>query len=397
MAEFDWALETLMVHAGNDVVKTEPYHATAPVIYPSTSYQLPSPELLDQVMAGSTQGFSYGRHGNPSVEAFVQAMVRLECAETGVACASGMSAIDMALYAVGLQPGDSLLLSQDLYGASLNLASAIWQQYGVQPMVVDFANLAGVQDILERLHPRAMIFEVISNPLLKVLDAKALIKLASDYHCQVIVDNTFTTPLMAEPLTWGADLVVHSATKYLGGHGDAMGGVVLGRRRYHDRLHQYLKLRGAILGPFEAWLLHRGLKTLGVRFERQCANALEIAEALRSSDLFDQVYYPLLPDHPSYPLARQYFGVMGGAVVTLDIPGGRSAVYQFINHLRLVGSATTVGDVYTLCLYPVIASHRNQTPEERLAMGITDGTVRIAVGLESPDDVIRDIIQATKS
>ncbi len=397
MAEFDWALETLMVHAGNDVVKTEPYHATAPVIYPSTSYQLPSPELLDQVMAGSTQGFSYGRHGNPSVEAFVQAMIQLEHAETGVACASGMSAIDMALYAVGLQPGDSLLLSQDLYGASLNLASTIWQQYGVRPMVADLANLPGVKNILERFHPRAMILEVISNPLLKVLDVKALVSLAHDYHCQVIIDNTFTTPLMAQPLTWGADLVVHSATKYLGGHGDAMGGVVLGSSRYDDRLHQYLKLRGATLGPFEAWLLHRGLKTLAVRFQRQCANALKIAEVLSTTGIFNHLYYPLLVDHPSCLLARQYFGAMGGAVVTMEIPGGRSAVYQFIKHLKLVGSATTVGDVYTLCLYPAIASHRNQTPEERLAMGITDGTVRIAVGLEYPEDVIGDILQAMEA
>lgn len=396
MTQSRWSLETLLVHAGNDIVKTEPYFATSPVIYPSTSFQVSSPELLDQVMEGSVPGFSYARHGNPTVQAFAHAMARLEEAEVGVATASGMAAIDMALYAACLQPGDSLLLSQDLYGASLNLASTIWTQYGIRSVVADFTDLTQVEDSLRINHPKAMFFEMISNPLLKVVDMSSIVELAESYGCQVIVDNTFTTPLMVQPNVLGADLVVHSATKYLGGHGDAMGGVVVGKNVYSERLHQYLKLRGAVLGPFEAWLLHRGLKTLAVRFERQCANALDIAESLAASERFERIYYPLLPDHPSHLTARRYFGTMGGAVVTLEIPGGKDGVYQFIKNLHLVGSATTVGDVYTLCLYPLIASHRNQTPEERRTMGITEGTVRIAVGLEDPQDVADDILQAMK-
>lgn len=389
-----WSIETLLIHAGNEVVTTGSHHPTALPIYPSTSYQVETPELLDQVMAGETPGFSYARHGNPSVAAFVNAMIRLEEGEAGIATASGMAAIDAAFYACDLGPGDVLLLSRDLYGASLNLARTVWGSVGIHVITADFSNLPELHAILREHRPKALLLELISNPLLKVVDLPRLVEMTEPLGTQVIVDNTFTTPLMAQPLVMGADLVVHSATKYIGGHGDAMGGVVVGTGRYHERLHQYLKLRGGVLGPFEAWLLHRGLKTLSVRFERQAANALELAQNLYESGRFRQVYYPLLPNHATSALAHQLFGILGGAIVTLELKGGRDSAYAFINRLKLVGSATTLGDVYTLCLYPAIASHRNQTPEEREEMGITDGTLRIAVGLEDPQDLIRDILNA---
>lgn len=391
-----WSMETLLIHAGNEVVTAGPHHPTALPIYPSTSYQVESPERLDQVMAGEVRGFSYARHGNPTVEAFTEAMIRLEEGESGIATASGMAAIDAAFYACDLGPGDVLLLSRDLYGASLNLARTVWGSMGIRVITADFSNLQDLESILSEHRPKALLLELISNPLLKVVDLPRLVEMTEPLGTQIIVDNTFTTPLMAQPLVMGADLVVHSATKYIGGHGDAMGGVVVGTRRYQDRLHQYLKLRGGVLGPFEAWLLHRGLKTLSVRFERQAANALELAQSLYHSGHFRQVYYPLLPHHATSAMARQLFGTLGGAIVTLDLKGGRDTAYAFINRLKLVGSATTLGDVYTLCLYPAIASHRNQTPEEREEMGINEGTVRIAVGLEDPEDLIRDILNAVQ-
>ncbi len=391
-----WRRNTLLVHAGTPALgDIEP---TALPIFPSTSYRSRSAQMLDQLMGGEIEGFSYARHANPNVEALVDAMKQLERAETGIATASGMAAIDAAIYATHVEPGDTILVSQDVYGASLNLLGTVWGEMGVKVVIEDFTDLTHFRQLLEVHKPRTVLLETLSNPLLKVLDIPQIVSLVHGVGAQLIVDNTFTTPLIMRPLEWGADLVVHSATKYLGGHGDAMGGIVLGRDEYHNRLHQYLKLRGAVLGPFEAWLIHRGLRTLGVRFERQCHNAAKLARILQESQMFSRVFYPLFADHPTQAVAERLLPAdLGGAVVTLDLGGGKEDVFRFLDHLQLVASATTVGDIYTLCLYPLIASHRNQTPEERAKMGITDSMVRISVGLEDPEDIALDLIQAASA
>ncbi|MDA8195347.1 MAG: aminotransferase class I/II-fold pyridoxal phosphate-dependent enzyme [Thermaerobacter sp.] len=391
------SLDTLLVHAGNPD-STLQQIPTSPAIFPSTSYRVDSPERMDAILAGDEEGYTYGRHGSPTVEAFASAVAALEGAAQAVAFGSGMAAVDAAWHAIGVKSGDAVLISRDLYGASLNLTHNLWGRSGVRTLAVDLTDLAALARALNDAKPVGLLFETLSNPLLKVPDLQRVIDLCHQAGCQVIVDNTFATPLMVRPLDLGADLVVHSATKYLGGHGDALGGVVAGGIGYASALHQYLKLRGGVLGPFEAWLLHRGLKTLGVRFERQCDNAREVARALAASGLFAAVYHPLLPDHPTHALAVRQFGArLGGAVVTVDLPGPRDLVFRFLKGLNLVGSATTVGDVYTLCLYPRIASHRNQTAEELAAMGIRDGTVRIAVGIENPDDIVKDLLTATRA
>ncbi|PSR20162.1 MAG: methionine gamma-lyase [Sulfobacillus acidophilus] len=388
------SLETLFVHAGNyDDWPGE--MSTAPVLVPSVSFRAKTPDLMDAILGGEVPGFSYSRHANPTVQGFSEAVRVLEAGQTAQAFGSGMAALDAALFAVGLRPGDHVLLSQDLYGATLNLSEQIWGAMGIQVDVVDISHTEMVQEALQRVRPKALLFETLSNPLMKIPDLDAVIARAHECDCQVIVDNTFATPALARPALHGADLVVHSATKYLGGHGDALGGVVVGRKEYEERLHQYVKLRGGVLSPFDAWLLHRGLKTLGVRIERQVANALVVAHKLRDSGKFRRVWYPGLPDHPSYERARTLFGERGfGAVVTVEVPGGREPVFRLLSRLKLVGSATTVGDVYTLCLYPRVASHRNQSPQALAAMGITDETLRIAVGLEAADEIVRDILAA---
>ncbi|MCI0182362.1 trans-sulfuration enzyme family protein [Sulfoacidibacillus ferrooxidans] len=387
------AVETMLVHAGNVRHNVDP---TALAIYPSTSFVADSPEELDQIMGGTMDGFSYSRHGNPTVEGLTHAMAQLEGAETVIATSSGMAAIDAALFAAGLHAGDTILLSRDLYGASLNLAGKIWSQYGVKSVVADLTDLDQLHAILLKEQPKVLLFEILSNPLLKVADAPKIVQMAHEVGCQVIVDSTFTTPLMVKPLSFGVDLVVHSATKYLGGHGDAMGGIVAGHAHYEEALHQYLRLRGGILGPFEAWLIHRGIQTLSVRFERQCQNAWNVAQRLEATHDFRHVYHPFLESHPTFSTAKKLLPAeLGGAVVTIELKGARKEAYDFLRSLQVVRSATTIGDVYTLCLYPVVASHRNQTEQERLAMGITEGTMRIAIGLEHPDDIFADIMQAT--
>jgi cystathionine beta-lyase/cystathionine gamma-synthase len=389
-----WALETTLVHAGRTPAAPV---STAMPIYPSTTFQAPSPEALDRILGGEIAGYSYTRHANPTVDALAEAVAALEGGDAAVCYGSGMAAIDAALYAAGVKAGDRVLLSRDLYGASLNLAQSVWGEAGVEAVTEDFGDLDRFEAALRRYAPRAVLFEVLSNPLLRIVDGPAVVALAARYGAVSIVDNTFTTPLSCRPLEWGADLVVHSATKYLGGHGDATGGVVVARAAFRPRLLQYLKLRGAVLGPFEAWLVHRGLRTLALRYVRQCDNARVLAERLWASGRFAQVIHPLLPNHPSRALAERILGGRGGAVVTLELRGGRPAVFDFLRRLKLVGSATSVGDVYTLCLYPVMASHRNLSVAERARMGITDGIVRVAVGIEHVDDIFRDVLQAAET
>jgi cystathionine beta-lyase/cystathionine gamma-synthase len=387
-------LDTLFVHAGQPQ-RWPNQVPTAPPIIASTSFRTGSPEEMDRILGGTEAGFTYSRHANPTVEAFQEAVRALEGGEVAQAFSSGMAALDAALFAVGLGPGDRLLLSVDLYGATMNLSHEIWGDMGVEVWDANLTDGDGWIETVRAWRPKAILVESLSNPLMKVPDLPRIIHEAHQVGAAVIVDNTFATPCLLRPLTLGADLVVHSATKYFGGHGDAVGGVVVGTQQYGGRLHQYVKLRGSVLSPFDAWLLHRGVKTLGVRFDRQCQNARELAQRLDASGVFRRVYYPGLLHHPSHERATQLFGGRGyGAVVTVDVPGGRERVFRLLSRLTLVGSATTVGDVYTLCLYPRVASHRNQTPEALAAAGISDDTLRIAVGLEAVEDIAADILSA---
>jgi cystathionine beta-lyase/cystathionine gamma-synthase len=391
------SLETLVVHAGNHGPEEGPHRPTVAPVYLSNSFQPEDPERMDAILGSVERGYTYTRHANPSAEALAEAVAVLEGGAVGVPFASGMAAVDAALYAAGLEAGDTLLLSRDLYGASINLAEQVWGRAGLHVVAADLTDLNAAEEALARTRPKAVLFELVSNPLLRIVDGPAVTALAHRFGAQVIVDNTFTTPLAVRPLMFGADLVVHSATKYLAGHGDATGGVVVAPERYAAPLHQYLKLRGAVLGPFEAWLIHRGLRTLALRFRRQVDNARELARRFQADGPFVAVHYPGLPSHPHYERAQRLLGPwVGGAVVTVELPGGRETVYRFFRALKLVASATTVGDLFTLCLYPPMASHRQQSPAERAAMGITEGTVRISVGIEDVEDIWHDLTAAAR-
>lgn len=387
-----WNIDTKLVHAGE---RGEVLPGT-PTVHPiSMSNTYIAPLATMDAILGGAPGYTYGRHHNPSVDALAEAVRELEEGEVAFAYASGMAAVHASLMALSLRPGDRVLLSRDLYGASLNLVEQLFAPMGIEAIEEDLTDLDRVNQVLIRHRPRLVLFELISNPLLRLVDGPALTQMAHQHQARVIIDNTFTTPLMAKPLSYGADFVVHSATKYLGGHGDAIGGILVTRREHQDRLYSQQKLMGTILGPFEAWLIHRGLKTLGLRFPRQCQNASQLALRLHQSGRFKQVHYPGLTHHPEYRQAQTFFpqGLLG-AVVTLDLPGDKAMVFKFLEALQLVVPATTVGDIYTLALYPLIASHRSQSAEARQAMGISDGTVRIAVGIESVEDIAADILAA---
>ena len=402
-----WSFDTLAAHAGEEPVGAGDgegdagageqlgWRPTSTPIHNASGFYLPTLDALDEVFAGERPGYFYTRDGNPTVRAFEEAVAALEGAPVVAAYGSGMAAIHAAILAAGVGPGDEILATQDLYGLTRVMLTTHFVQLGVRVTFVDMTDHAAVEQAL-RARPKVLYVETISNPLVKVLDLPGLVKLAFAAGARTLIDNTFASPYLLRPIEHGADMVIHSATKYLGGHGDVTGGTVAAAdAETGARLRYMAKLLGAILGPNEAWLCHRGLKTLALRMARQCDNALAVARRLDELPAVERVYYPGLPAHPQHALAGELLGGRYGAMLAFDLrDGDRASVGRFMDRLRLVAPAPTLGDVRTLTLYPAVASHRGLTPEERHAVGIGDGLVRLSLGIEDPSDVCADLEQA---
>ncbi len=392
-----WAFDTLAAHAGESHsgdADGASWRPTSTPIHNASGFFMPSLDALDEVFAGTREGYFYTRDGNPTVRAYEEAVAALESAPLVGAFGSGMAAIHAAVLAADVKPGDRIVATQDMYGLTRTLLTTYFADLGVQTTFVDMTDLAATEQALAS-GAKALYLETISNPLVKVLDLEALVGLARAAGAKTIVDNTFATPYLLRPVEHGVDLVVHSATKYLGGHGDVTGGTVAAADEPTGRrLHYLAKLLGAVLGPNEAWLTHRGLKTLSLRMARQCENTLAVAQWLEAQDGVERVYYPGLPSHPQHALADRMLGSKFGAMLAFDLrDGARARVGRFMDALTLVAPAPTLGDVRTLTLYPVVASHRGLTPDERAAVGIGEGLVRLSVGIEEPADIIEDLKQ----
>ena len=310
-----------------------------------------------------------------------------------------MAAIHAALLGVGLQSGDTVVVSRDVYGATLSLLQTVFARLGVTIIAVDIQDIAGVTAVITTERPKVVLVETVSNPLLRVADIPALAAAAHAVGAVLMVDSTFTTPYLLRPLAYGADYVIHSATKYLSGHGDAMGGLVVSTHARCAEVRTVAKLTGGTLSPFDAWLILRGLKTLTLRMQRQCENALELAQWLTRHPRITEVMYPGLPSHAQYALTRALLSEgCGGAMVAFTLKdGGRTQVMRFMDHLQLCLPATTLGDIYTEVLYPPMASHRWLSADERRQIGITDGLVRVSVGIEAIEDILADFTQALES
>lgn len=395
MEEKTWKLATRAAHAGERPPRPT-FKPVATPVYNSVTYVYPDMELLDQAFDDLAHGFVYSRHGNPTCAAFEAAVASLEGGEAAVSFASGMAAIHAALLAAGAQAGATVLAARDLYGATTALLSQFFATQGVEVHFADFTDASAVRRMLNAARPRVVLLETVSNPLLRLADIGRIAELAHSVQAQVIVDNTFASPYLLRPLEMGADYVVHSATKYLSGHGDVVAGVVVSGEGNCAALRDIRKTLGSVLGPNEAYLALRGLKTLPLRMERQCKSAAWIAAWLEAHPNVARVYYPGLKSHPQQELVRTLFpGGLYGAIVSFDIAGaGKRRVFTFMESLELCIPATTLGDVYTEVLYPAHSSHRALTSAQRQAIGIGDNLVRLSVGIEDPEDIIADLRQA---
>ena len=388
-------LTTRAVHAGAHPPRPD-FTPTVTPIYPSVTYGYDNMTDLDGVFAGSRQGYVYTRYGNPTVTALEEAVATLEEGETALAFASGMAAIHAALLAVGARAGSAIVAAQDIYGATYALLDQLMRSQGVVARFVDVTDLDAVNAACVELRPVALLVETISNPLLKVADLPSLADIAHQHGATLLVDNTFATPCLMQPLKTGTDVVIHSSTKYLGGHGDVLSGVVVTSVARRADLFEIIKMTGANLGPQEAWLVLRGIRTLPLRMRQHCENALAVAHWLQEHPRISQVYYPGLPSHPQHNLAKRIFEGQGyGGIVSFDLAGADQAqVFRFFESLRLCLPVTTLGDVYTLVLYPAHSSHRALSPEEQARIGIGDGLVRLSVGIEAVEDILSDLEQA---
>jgi cystathionine beta-lyase/cystathionine gamma-synthase len=397
--------ETRAVHAGerrpgkrDGGEKRFCYPISTP-IHLSTTFSHESVETTDRVLGGEEAGFSYGRYGNPSVTAFEEALASLE-GDRGraFAFASGMAATHAALLAAELTSGSTVLAAEQLYGSTATLLVQVFGAAGVETRFVDVCDLEAVGKKVTELRPRALVVETISNPLLRVADIPRLAEITHTAGATLVVDNTFGTPYLQRPLELGADIVVHSATKYLSGHGDLTAGVVVAGAPYDAALESVRKLVGGILAPFEAWLAMRGLKTLPLRMGRQCENAHVLATRLADHPRVAKVNHPAMKDHPDHGTARRLLDGPGGLVsfelAVEDEERGREAAFRFLNALELCVRAPSLGDIYTLAIHPATSSHRELSPSRRARLGVKENLIRISCGIEHHEDIVADVERA---
>ncbi len=388
-------IHTKAVHAGDRKKAGAHVPATTP-IYTASSYFYESMEELDRVFGREDPGYCYARYDNPTNAALEQLAAALESGHGALACGSGMAAIHMALLAALADRRKSVLAANALYGATVSLLMNVMEPSGVAVRFTDVCHVDAFRQAVAESKPGCVLVETISNPLLRVAPLDRIAEIAREAGASLLVDNTFATPMLLRPLELGAHFAVHSATKYLAGHGDVLGGIVVTDAEHYDGLRALARAIGPVLGPFESYLTIRGIKTLPLRMERQCANACRVASWLASHPAIERVYFPADPAHPDAAEIRRLLTPgLYGAIVSFELKGaGREEVFRFMNALRMIVRATSLGDVHSMMLYPVMSSHREISPRHRERMGIRDNLVRLSVGIEAVEDIVEDLEQA---
>ncbi len=388
----DTELSTAAVWAGEP--ERSPHGATVMPVFHGVTYAYDDLETWRAVALGEQDGHIYSRNTNPGVAVFENKLAVLEGAEAATSFATGMAAISNTLFCF-LSPGDRVVSIRDTYGGTNKLFIEFLPRFGIEAVLCDTGDHEAIEAELAR-GCRMLYLETPTNPTLKVLDIKRLTRAAHAAGALVVVDNTFATPVNQQPLALGADLVLHSATKFLGGHSDAMGGVVCGPAALIDELFHFREINGASLDPMSAFLLARGVRTLALRVERQNGNAQAVAEYLADHPAVAAVYYPGLPAHPGHAIARSQMKGFGG-VLSFALAGGYEAMAQVLSRLRLAHRAASLGSVGTLAGPPSTTSHVELSAEERARAGIPEGLLRYSVGIEAATDLIEDLGQAIGS
>ena len=351
-------------------------------------------EDLEQAFA--EEGYFYQRYGHPTNRALEEQVSSLEGAAGTIATSSGMSAIQLAIQTALTDRRRSIVAASALYGVTLKMLQTVLEPAGTEITFVDIYDLDAVERTVAEAKPGCILVEAISNPLLRVAQLDKLAEIARKANAALVVDSTFATPLLMRPIEMGAALAANSLTKMLAGHGDVIGGVVCSDEAHWPSLRAHSSTCGPLLGPFESYLAMRGIKTFPLRMERQCANAIRIAEWLSKHPRISRVYFPGDPAHPDAEVIQRLLPAgLYGSMVSFDLKdAGRAEVFAFMERMKLVVRGTSLGDVHSIMLYPAMASHRDVAPKQRLRMGIGDGLVRLSAGIEDVGDIIADLAQA---
>jgi cystathionine gamma-synthase len=381
-------LSTDCAHAGEDLPESVSAPSVTP-IYQTSVYHFADLETVDDVSDHRRPGFIYGRFGLPNHATLETIAAKLEKAEDALAVASGMGAIAVALWTL-LGAGDELVVAEDSYGGTLSLAEKDFTRLGIVTRFVSVTNPASLGSSLSS-KTKVLLVETLSNPLWNAIDIPAVAEVCHQKGVKLLVDNTVATPFLICPLSCGADIVVHSATKFLGGHHDVTAGILAGSKDFIWASREVATRMGASLGPFDAWLTVRGIKTFALRMERICANALQVARFMEKHPRVGRVFYPGLESHPHQDVVRRTMKGIGGGMVSFELGSGLARAEGFLKRLRLIRLAPSLGGVTTTVSHPAKTSHRSLTADQRAALGISDGLLRLSVGIEEADDILEDL------
>jgi len=381
------ALETIAVRAGTR--RTEEFHEHSEALFLTSSFCFDSAELAEEGFANADKGFIYSRFTNPTVSMFQDRLAALEGGEACVATSSGMAAI-LTTAMAHLQAGDHVICSRSVFGATIQLFSNILGRFGITTTYVDLVDPKSWQSAVQK-NTKLFYLETPSNPLTEIADIKAIAAIAKKAKALFVVDNCFCTPALQKPLALGADVVIHSATKYLDGQGRVVGGAIVGKKDFiNGKVFPYVRTAGPTLSAFNAWVFLKGLETLELRMKQQSQNALALAQWLEKQPGVERVYHPGLKSHPQHALAKRQ-QKEGGAILSFVLKGGKRSAFRLINQTKLCSITANLGDTRTTITHPATTTHCRVSAEARKEAGIVDGLVRIAVGLENVNDLINDL------
>ena len=364
-------------------------------VYLTSSFVFEDAEDMRAVFAEEKEAHAYSRYSNPNLKELVEIMCALEGTETGITAASGMSGI-FTTFATFLNAGDHILSCASIFGSTHSLLVKYFPKWNISHTFFDAQASTASLEKLVQPNTKMLFVETPTNPAVDIIDLAALEKFAKAHNLLFVVDNCFATPYLQKPIQYGADLVLHSATKYTDGQGRVLGGLILGREELIREAYLFARVAGPAMSPFNAWVLSKSLETLAVRMERHCANALYIAEQLSNHKAIDLVKYPFLPSHPQHEIAKKQMR-LGGGIVTFSLKEGLAKGRSFLNNLKMLSLSPNLGDTRTIATHPASTTHAKLSEEERLQVGITEGMVRISVGLEHQEDILEDILQAIEA